>query len=86
MSSFINIGVLTVNTVTENGSVSAGDNAHGDVQKHFKSNQGFGVVFGNGDLIPGNLNFVCDNDLLDSHNMQNLASPSINPAITGIAT
>lgn len=81
MPRLINIGAVQINAVTDNAAITVGDSTSGDTFIHQKMNKGFGMVFGNANLIPANLNIVCDTDVIDQisgsqyHFRPNVASP-----------
>lgn len=81
MPRLINIGAVQINAVDNNSEVIMGDNTIGDTFLNEKINRGFGIIFGNANILPANMNCVCDTDVFDqingSHalNRPNVASP-----------
>lgn len=59
--SFINLGVLNINTPQQNSSVFVGESVITGMDANMKFNTGLGATFGFFDAITGNININLDN-------------------------
>jgi len=65
MSQQINLQALSVQVVHENGGVFCGSNLQTGWKSIVKQNQGYGIVSGDSNNLPSNINLVNDTDIMD---------------------
>lgn|GEM_PF-1527099 len=68
---FITLGALQINGVSDNSNAVVGRFVSGDYLSIRKLNNGFGLLFGNANLVPSCLNLVIDPDGIDQFSPQN---------------
>lgn len=66
MGQIINLQQLNVQVITDSSGVFCGRNLQVGWHSINKTNHGYGVISGDKNAIPGNLNWVHDADLVDS--------------------
>lgn len=66
MSQQINLQILSVQVVHENAGVFCGSNLQTGWKSIIKQNQGYGIVSGDSNNLPSNINLVNDTDIMDT--------------------